>query len=358
MKNLVNIYQLMTEKKAGIISASDEALLEAYMEEVPQVREMWEVIESGKQLTGNMPWRNTYSIVDPQEKKKSLQWGIAIGLILSLATAGWYLIHKSDSNIVFMHPINVSPAIALELADGSIRSLTDNTTAIYIGEQKLSLQPGTLSLESANNLPSGVNTLCIPNGNHYKVVLSDGSEIWVNSASQIQFPFAFNDGTREISLYGEAYFKIAANARQPFLLHLPNSTIQVLGTSFNVNAYDRNNICVSLTDGALRMMAGRQNVLLKPGQQAIYSENTRSFKVQPCEANEAAAWHRKQYYFSSVTLAGLKTVAFRRYGRHGVIDTFPAAQRVFTESNGGDKLPAGMLLPAPLHQDDSARLLQ
>ncbi|WP_343746498.1 FecR domain-containing protein [Chitinophaga sp.] len=350
----------MTEKKAGIISAADEALLDTYLEEVPEAREMWNTIESGKQLQEHAPWRNTYSITDGPVRPPLFRWGIAVSIFLAVFAAYWYAYSRYGVTVAAnTESLPASPVASLALADGTVHQLPATPAVLTIDQQPLAVQAGMLSLQSAVNLPSGINTLAVPEASHYKVTLADGTEVWLNAGTELKFPFSFTRAVRETFLKGEAYFRIAANPNQPFVLQLPNSTVQVLGTSFHVNTKDPRHIRISLTEGSLRMIAGRRQIVLQPGQQAIYNDSARTFDVQRFTEQEADAWRKKQFYFSSVTLAGLKTIASRHYGPHGVIDTSPAIHKIFIASPGGEPFPAGILLPAPAHPaEDSMKLLQ
>lgn len=360
MKNLTTVFQLITEKKAGIISAADEALLDAYLEEMPEAREMLKTIETGKQLNDHVaPWRNTYSITDAPARLPLVRWSMAVSIFLAVFFAYWYFYHQYGVNVA-VNTEAAPPAATLALADGTVHQLPATPATLSIHQHPLAVQAGSLSLQTAVDLPSGLNTLTVPDRSHYKITLADGTEIWLNAGTKLKFPFSFTRSVRETFLNGEAYLRIAANANQPFVLQLPNSTIQVLGTSFHVNTQDPHHIRVSLTEGSLRMTAGNRQIVLQPGQQAIYNDSARAFDVQRFTEQEADTWRKKQFYFSSVTLAGLKSIALRHYGAHGVIDTSCRANhKIFILSPGGEPLPAGILLPGQAHPaEDSMKLLQ
>lgn len=164
-----------------------------------------------------------------------------------------------------------------------------------------------------------MNRLRVPVGKDYRVTLSDGTEIWLNSATTLQFPFKFSGKTREISIQGEAYLEIAEQAGQPFLVHTQHGTLQVLGTSFNINDYDSGIVKVSLVEGALRFKTKTKNVAITPGQQAVYAVN-KNIRLQPFEEEEVLAWRSGKYYFIEATLQEIVTVLPRWYGISVVID--------------------------------------
>src|SRR5690606_7064334 len=117
------------------------------------------------------------------------------------------------------------------------------------------------------------------------------------AASRLQFPFRFNGQSREISLLsGEAYIKVAANASKPFIIHTPESTVQVLGTEFNINAYDPGVVKLALVKGAVRVRAGADNLVVKPGMEAVYTPE-KGLYTQPFDAREVLGWRTGKHFF-------------------------------------------------------------
>lgn len=161
----------------------------------------------------------------------------------------------------------------------------DNKIRLTVGDKKINLENDALEMNANGFLLHSNNktltytgasdtynnsTLTVPSGKDYKVILSDGSTVILNSASILEFPMTFHGDTREIRITGEAFFKIAKNTK-PFIVHTPNSDVQVLGTEFNVNTYDRGIVKVALVEGSVKMNAGGSSVLLKPGNAATFA---------------------------------------------------------------------------------------
>jgi len=118
------------------------------------------------------------------------------------------------------------------------------------------------------------NTLSTPRGGLYTLTLPDGTRAWLNAASAITYPTAFNGRDRSVKISGEVYLEVAKNAAQPFKVSLPDGQqIEVLGTSFNVNAYaDEPSVNTTLIEGSVRILPAsdsRAPVILRPGQQAV-----------------------------------------------------------------------------------------
>ena len=114
------------------------------------------------------------------------------------------------------------------------------------------------------------NTLSTPAGGQYQVTLADGTKVWLNALSKLQFPSAFKGRERVVELRGEAYFEVAKDRIRSFFVRINGVDVQVLGTSFNVNAYpDEAEIKTTLLEGAVKLVRGETALTLKPGQQGV-----------------------------------------------------------------------------------------
>jgi len=126
--------------------------------------------------------------------------------------------------------------------------------------------------------------------------LADGTKVWLNSGSALQFPNSFTGDLREVKLTGEAYFKVAKNEKQPFRIHAKDLHIEVLGTSFNVVSYDDEQRAeVVLVEGKVKLSDEKDQVkkefgVLLPGQRAVYSEDTRIMEAQEVSVEKYIAW--------------------------------------------------------------------
>ncbi|WP_346320560.1 FecR domain-containing protein [Chitinophaga sp. YIM B06452] len=159
------------------------------------------------------------------------------------------------------------------------------------------------------------NTIQTPNGGEYKVMLSDGTAVWLNAASTITFPVAFTGSERRVSISGEAYFEVARNPRKPFKVEANGAVVEVLGTHFNVSAYPADAIHhATLLEGKIRLMKDAESVLLKPGQQARFGENAPAISVTtPENAEDAVAWKSGTFNFNNLDLATVMNQVSRWY---------------------------------------------
>ena len=132
-------------------------------------------------------------------------------------------------------------------------------------------------------------------------MLPDGTKVWLNAASSIKFPSKFTGEERNIEVTGEVYLEVAKNAKQPFFVHTNKETIQVLGTSFNVNAYnDEEAEKTTLIEGSIKV----QSQLLKPGEEAVVNSNA-TVNVQTVNTDNTISWVKGYFYFDK---SDIKTI--------------------------------------------------
>lgn len=156
------------------------------------------------------------------------------------------------------------------------------------------VQNGQLVYEKTNAGPDDLsyNTIITPRGGQYQVVLADGTKVWLNAASSLKFPTAFAGTERHVELQGEAYFEVARNKDMPFTVSAGNVHVKVLGTGFNISAYEDDSfIKTTLLEGSVQLS---QKLLLTPGQQAVSDGN--GVAVKTVNVEDAVAW--KNGYFS------------------------------------------------------------
>jgi transmembrane sensor len=152
------------------------------------------------------------------------------------------------------------------------------------------------------------NTLTTKNGEQspYPLVLADGSKVWLNAASSITFPTAFNGNSREVKVTGEAYFEVAHNAAMPFRVSSNGQTVEVLGTHFDIKAYnDEAGISTTLLEGKVKVSKNNKVAILAPGQQAFIGYSGDNILVKDADTETAMAWRNGLFKYK---LADIKAV--------------------------------------------------
>lgn len=247
--------------------------------------------------------------------------GVAAAVIIGVIAAGSIFLWNQ-----FRQPAktdlaaNGKPNIELRLADGSVINLCQQQGSIQTNAAQLNNNNKTLTYSAGTNAAAtAINTLTVPVGLDYKISLADGTEVWMNSATELKFPLAFPGSTREITINGEAYLKVAKDAKKPFLVHLPNTTVRVLGTEFNVNSYDSGIVKVALVEGSVNMTAPSGETKLTPGREAIYRAG-QPIRQEAFDARSVLGWQKGLFYFDEATLQEIARVVPRWFGIQVVID--------------------------------------
>lgn len=147
------------------------------------------------------------------------------------------------------------------------------------------------------------NSIYIPRGGEFKLTLSDGTKVWLNSETSIRFPVVFSDTKRELQLKGEAYFEVSENIEKPFIVHTSGIDIQVTGTEFNVRTYeDEKRITATLIDGGVNIIQNNSKEIfkLKPGHQAVIEGL--DTKIKKVKVDQYIAWKNGRIYFENNSL--------------------------------------------------------
>ena len=214
----------------------------------------------------------------------------------------------------------------LTLANGK-KVILDNVhngqLAIQGKSKVMKVDSGLLAYNSqltAHNAQSTIvqyNTLTTPRGGQYRLNLPDGTKVWLNAASSITFPTAFTGNKREVEVTGETYFEVAENTAMPFVVKKGDVEVQVLGTHFNVNAYeDESALKVTLLAGKVKIISGngrKQSSLINPDEQAQVNRNGSIMINTAVDTSETVAWKNGKFKFDNTSLTELMRQLSRWY---------------------------------------------
>lgn len=265
---------------------------------------------------------------NPRVKHFSIgyRWAVAAAiLILVTGTLGYFLlsdreaapVEVTQNKIVNQDIAPGHNGAILTLANGS-KIVLDSTSIGKIamqGNRSLVKMKGQLVYEEDDKAYSedyldktknNYNTITTPRGREFQVTLSDGTKVWLNAASSITYPAAFAGGERKVTITGEAYFEVAEDARQPFVVSAGHAKIRVLGTHFDVMAYpEEHNIKTTLLEGAVRVSNAEHKVIIKPGQQASSSNSSERIRVERVDAEQMIAWTKGKLSLDNL---GIETI--------------------------------------------------
>ena len=206
----------------------------------------------------------------------------------------------------------------LQLGDGTVVVLNDANNGFQSKQQnvKLLVQNGEITYQSIGKQSHLIyNTVTTPKGGQFKLVLNDGTKVWLNAASSIKFPMAFSGKERLVELTGEGYFEVAHDTSKPFKVVLPNiGQVDAIGTTFNINAYIEENILkTTLLEGKVKVAFGQKTDYLNPGQQAQFFQNGQFHIMNQVALEEVVAWKNGQFIFKQMNVEDIMRQISRWY---------------------------------------------
>ena len=206
----------------------------------------------------------------------------------------------------------------LILANGHTLNLqNDKITTIVESGAQLNNQKNVLSYLSTKEItayePVVYNTLVTPKGGNYQLTMSDGTEVWLNANTTIKYPVVFTDSTREVFLEGEAFFDVQHNGK-PFIVNTPETDIRVLGTSFNVSAYDNEPYTsTTLVEGSVRLSTAVMEKTLVPKEQGNVFKNKTEIQTKVVNTDLFTSWMRGKVEFEEENLEAVMRRLARIY---------------------------------------------
>lgn len=272
----------------------------------------------------------------PAVKVVQIRWWrrYAVAAVIILLTgigSSLFFIHTSQQDIVQTGNKNAQPfkkdvppggdRATLTLADGTKIVLDSAANGIVTqqGSTKiLKLNTGQLEyrMSAVNHQPAAVayNTISTPKGGQYQLILPDGSKVWLNAASSLHFPTRLTGKERVVELRGEGYFEVAKNNDMPFRIQAADMEVKVLGTHFNVMAYDDEDaVRTTLLEGAVQVSKGAAKSILKPGEQASINNAGEIKVLHDIDIDESVAWKNGQFRFKGADINSVMRQLARWY---------------------------------------------
>jgi ferric-dicitrate binding protein FerR (iron transport regulator) len=316
------IHRLVLEELAGVISDEDLAYLKKTIREDPEAFRVWEetraVLDTPDVKAFLEKPRSIDVIFNATIKpKRNGFWGFSLSLVAVLVVSLCvYFFYPKPQNEPIAKPFNVKN-IRLDLPGNDPVDLSEQQGDVKVNSFSLKNANKSLSLK-ADYASARLATLTVPPGKDYKLTLDDGTVIWVNSATTLRFPTTFLDATRDIYLNGEAYLEVAKDTK-PFIVHLQDASIKVLGTSFNVNTYNPNKIQVALVNGAIRMEMPNDSVQLTPGHQMTVLPG-KTPEISTFDEETLLSWRKGLHLFHNTPLSEIMEILPRWFGKIAVMD--------------------------------------
>jgi len=333
------IQGLLFEKIAGTISEQDNLVAEHAISNHAEARKFWEVLQAKmgtpkgtaflSALNPDQAWEKIDESLHQQRGSffSRNRWplsGVAAVLAIALPLA-WYF-SSTKQNQALPQEL-ASKEVYLKTDQGKAVDLANNAQ-IKLGQTQINTKQKELSYASGNTNSQEWATLVVPVTKDYKIKLSDGTTVWMNAASSLRFPFQFGKQTREVYLTGEAYFEVAKNKEQEFIVHTSYADVHVHGTSFNVNAYTAQNFTAALVEGSVSAKKDNQVIKLKPGEEAVIGKA--NLEIKTFDPQEVLSWRNGTYSFHNQPLSQISQVLSRWFDVKIAWQTATVSEQTFT----------------------------
>ncbi|HWK07763.1 MAG TPA: FecR domain-containing protein [Puia sp.] len=280
----------------------------------------------------NTTLRETATPKIPIYKRPFPRMAAAAAIILVIGAGAWWLKQGFSHDVVKIREADLQLNDVLPGGNKAILTLANGSTITLdsAANGKLTQQGNTtvlkadngqLAYNAVNERPTEVvyNTLATPRGGQYRLVLPDGSKVWLNAASSIYYPTAFIGKERKVSITGEVYFEVTENADMPFIVEATTYSgnkgeVKVLGTHFDVNAYnDEETMNTTLLEGSVLVKKDRATAMLKPGQQAQLAKEGGIKLVNDADLEEIVAWKNGKISCRNMDLENIMRQVARWY---------------------------------------------
>ncbi len=322
LKKRLDIARLIAEELTGTIDERDRAVLTRWLDEDERHRkEYTNILESLKtgnevckdQERGRQIMESRWRTVKSHTIRKTVRWitwsKYAAVILLFVSMGIFWFVNEEEQEVENVavtkiehgsmkaqlvlangRRVDLVPETNLQLEEeGGTRILTLDNMVKYSGMDSLVGQSAEVKY----------NTLIVPRGGEFSLELADGTRVWLNTESKLRYPVAFTGEERRVEMDGEVYFEVAKNREKPFVVTVNGVDIRVLGTSFNVSAYQED-VVTTLVTGKVQLKKGDEQVVLLPNQQAIWSDD--KFKVKQVDARNYVLWKEGIFYFEDVDL--------------------------------------------------------
>ena len=260
------------------------------------------------------------------KRRGILPWIAAASVVVIAGVSAWILLSQEPDvdNLSVTEKFEPGKAIVtLEMASGLKYRLDTLSSVVRNNRVNVAFDNNdrVLKIKEQDSLADGAtkeigyNTINVPYGGTYTVELCDGTKVYLNSGTTLEFPSRFDGKVRSVILKGEAYFDVARNVSKPFVVEVDEMKVKVLGTSFNVKSYvDEPGVYTTLVEGSVAILRdGQPEKKIKPGEQAYYNKGVGTLSIAEVDVNEFTSWKDGLFYFKDIALEEILRIVSRWY---------------------------------------------
>ena len=352
-----NIARLIRHSLIGELSEQERVELEAWLRDSEEHQVLFEKIKKEirissesslfRSLNDEVAWQK-FKITTRERKRRVYVRRIltyAAVIVLPLAVVTVFLFLNREKNtlpIASERVVKITPGgprAVLITADQTVHELNG-----VQGQREIEVEKGVVIKQGGANLEYdslvapvqevalAMNTLKIPRGGEFRLKLSDGTNVYLNSASELKYPVRFDEKERKVYLSGEAYFEVTKDSDRPFYVVTEEVQVRVYGTEFNVNTHQPGKVHTVLVDGKVgikkRGMTGE--ITMKPGELASFDRNAGTFEVKEVDVRQYVVWKDGYFTFENESLEQILNTLSLWYDVDVFFQSESAKQLVFT----------------------------
>ena len=260
------------------------------------------------------------------KRRGILSWIAAASVVVIAGVSAWILLSQEPDvhNLPVAEKFEPGKAVVtLEMASGLKYRLDTLSSVVRNNRVNVAFDNNdrVLKIKEQDSLADGAtkeigyNTINVPYGGTYTVELCDGTKVYLNSGTTLEFPSRFDGKVRSVILKGEAYFDVARNVSKPFVVEVDEMKVKVLGTSFNVKSYvDEPGVYTTLVEGSVAILRdGQPEKKIKPGEQAYYNKGVGTLSIAEVDVKEFTSWKDGVFYFKDIALEEILRIVSRWY---------------------------------------------
>lgn len=335
MKNPFEFAKELLRYTRGELSKEEEKGIEQVLLEVKGMNTLVEELKDKNRIEHEMHIIAKFDTERALSKLKNrkqvkrrgiLSWIAAASVVVIAGVSAWILLSQEPDvdNLSVTEKFESGKAIVtLEMASGLKYRLDTLSSVVRNNRVNVAFDnnDGVLKIKEQDSLADGAtkeigyNTVNVPYGGTYTVELCDGTKVYLNSGTTLEFPSRFDGKVRSVILKGEAYFDVARNVSKPFVVEVDEMKVKVLGTSFNVKSYvDEPGVYTTLVEGSVAILRdGQPEKKIKPGEQAYYNKGVGTLSIAEVDVNEFTSWKDGVFYFKDIALEEILRIVSRWY---------------------------------------------
>ncbi len=345
------IWQWIGDYCSGLMDKSEEQELRAWMDEaeenklffmegVKMVLEYQVVTRSDKNASDSL--KHVREKIKARGRRQlwiQITAVASVVILFSLSFAFFYMpeLERESPVSAKVHAggmkatLIVANGIQVDLMQDNLQDVVRQYGATVLEDKKNELRYDNVEVNEEIEEKPVYHTISTPVGGEYHFTLADGTMVWLNSSSRLTFPTRFTGDAREVLVEGEVYFGVQHDESKPFIVRVNDVSVRVLGTEFCISAYPENEgVMTTLVRGAVQVTSGNNQVVLKPGYQAVVDQYSGAISQRAVELSLYTSWVRGIFEYENMELNDIMVQLARWYDVQFTFSASECKERRFT----------------------------